>query len=372
VALRDRPVLAAAAGAACIASSATLVSLAATAPATAATFRCVYALPFLGVLMVLEDRRLGRRPRRARLLAAAAGVFFAVDLVLWHHAIAAVGAGIATVLGNLQVVIVGFIAWWLLGERPSRRLIAAVPIVLVGVVLISGVVGQGAYGDNPMLGVVFGAGTSIAYAGFLLVLREGSMDLRRAAGPLFDATAVAAVVCIALGPASGGIDLVPSWPAHGWLVTLAITSQVAGWLLIAISLPRLPAALTSVVLLLQPVASVALAAAVLDERPSVVQLTGCFVVLAGVVAATASRRGSTPSADLDQESDFVSGPAGSGGRQQRGDGGIDVEVHDLFAGRADRITATEEVGQVTRRRLQQGLAVGGRQADEDDLGAGAP
>jgi len=246
-------------------------------------------------------------------------------------------------------VIVGFIAWWLLGERPSARLIAAVPVVLVGVVLISGVVGQGAYGDNPMLGVVFGAGTSIAYAGFLLVLRAGSMDLRRAAGPLFDATAVAAVVCIALGPASGGIDLAPSWPSHGWLVTLAITSQVAGWLLIAISLPRLPAALTSVVLLLQPVASVALAAAVLDERPSVIQLTGCFVVLAGVVVATVSRRGSTPrgstpSVDVVQESDFVSGPAGSGGREQCGDGGIDIEVHDLFAGRADRIATAEEVG----------------------------
>jgi drug/metabolite transporter (DMT)-like permease len=285
--------------------------------------------------------------------------------VLWHHAIAAVGAGIATVLGNLQVVIVGFVAWWLLGERPSGRLIGAVPVVLVGVVLISGAVGDGAYGANPLLGVVFGAGTSIAYAGFLLVLREGSMDLRRAAGPLFDATAVAAVVCVALGPVSGGIDLVPSWPAHGWLVTLAITSQVAGWLLIAISLPRVPAALTSVVLLLQPVASVALAAAVLDERPSVVQLAGCAVVLAGIVAATASRRGSGsgPSAgDLDR----------SLGGEQRGDGGIDVEVLDLLALGAHRVAAAEEVDEVTRRGLQQGLAVGGREADEDHLGAGTP
>jgi len=101
---------------------------------------------------------------------------------------------------------------------------------------------------------------------------------------------VAAVVCVALGPVSGGIDLVPSWPAHGWLVTLALTSQVAGWLLIAVSLPRVPAALTSVILLLQPVASVALAAVVLTERPSPIQLLGCVIVLAGVVAATAGRR----------------------------------------------------------------------------------
>ena len=290
MALTDRPVLAAAAGAACIASSATLVRLADTEPATAATFRCLYALPVLALLMVREDRRFGRRPARDRRLAAGAGVFFALDLLLWHHAIAAVGAGIATVLGNLQVVFVGLLAWWLLHERPGPRLVAAVPVILVGVVLISGVVGSGAYGADPALGVVFGLGTSIAYAGFLLLLRHGSHDLRRSAGPLFDATAVGAVLCAALGPVSGGVDLVPSWPTHGWLVTLALTSQVVGWLLIAVSLPRVPAALTSVILLLQPVASVGLSAAVLAERPSPVQLAGCSIVLAGVVAATARRR----------------------------------------------------------------------------------
>lgn len=288
--LTERPLLAAVAGATCIASSATLVRLADTAPATAATFRCLYALPLLGLLMVREDRRYGTRPSRDRWMAAAAGVFFALDLILWHHAIASVGAGIATVLGNLQVIFVGFLAWWLLHERPGARLLAAVPVVLVGVVLISGLVGSGAYGKDPVLGAVYGVGTSIAYAGFLLLLRRGAHDLRRVAGPLFDATAVATVLSAAAGPFVGGVDLIPSWPAHGWLVVLAVTSQVVGWLLISVSLPRVPAALTSVVLLLQPVASVALSAAVLDERPSRLQLLGASVVLAGVVAATAGRR----------------------------------------------------------------------------------
>ncbi|MCY7373824.1 MAG: DMT family transporter [Spirochaetaceae bacterium] len=297
MALTDRPVLAAVAGAGCIAASATLVRLADTTPATAATFRTLYALPVLALLMVREDRRYGRRPARDRWLAAAAGVFFAADLLFWHHAIAAVGAGIATVLGNLQVVFVGLIAWWLLHERPSARLVAAVPVVLVGVVLISGVVGADAYGEDPARGVVLGILTSITYAGFLLLLRRGSHDLRRAAGPLFDATLVGCLFSAAAGPFVGGLDLVPSWPAHGWLLTLAITSQVVGWLLISVSLPRVPAALTSVILLLQPVASVGLAAAVLDERPSRVQLAGCVIVLVGVVAATAGRRESRQPAE---------------------------------------------------------------------------
>ena len=106
------------------------------------------------------------------------------DLVFWHHAIAAVGAGLATVLGNVQVV-----------DRPAGRLGAPAreagrrgrsrpcPVVLVGVVLISGVVGADAYGSNPALGVLFGVLTAITYAGFLLVLRAGSTDLRRPRGP---------------------------------------------------------------------------------------------------------------------------------------------------------------------------------------------
>ena len=194
------------------------------------------------------------------------GVFFAVDLVLWHHAIAAVGAGIATVLGNLQVVVVGFLAWWLLGERPSAP------------------AGRGGAG---------GPGRGRAH-----LRRRRCRRLRRRPGARRRLRARhlarlrrrscccsgrAPATCAARparcstrprwrrwsasrsAPVSGGIDLVPCWPAHGWLVILALTSQVVGWLLIAVSLPRVPAALTSVILLLQPVASVGLSAAVLDR-----------------------------------------------------------------------------------------------------------
>jgi len=290
VRISERPVVAAALGAGTIAASATLVRLADVAPVTAAVFRCLYALPVLYLLTKIEDRRLGGRSLRERLLAVVAGIFFAIDLVLWHHSIEYVGAGIATVLGNLQVVVVGFLAWWLLHERPSMRLIVAVPVVLFGVVLISGAIGSGAYGSNPALGAVFGIGTSIAYAGFLLVLREGGRDLRRVAGPLFDATATAVVGCVAMAPIAGGVDLVPHWPSHGWLILLALSSQVLGWLLIATSLPRVPAVLTSVILLLQPVASMILSAIVLDERPSALQVTGAVVVLAGVVFVASARR----------------------------------------------------------------------------------
>jgi drug/metabolite transporter (DMT)-like permease len=284
-----RPRAMAVLGALAIAFSAILVRLAEASPSTAAVFRCAYALPVLLVLATMEDRRFGARPRRARGLSALAGVFFAIDLVCWHHAIDDVGAGLATVLGNLQVAFVPIIAWVVLGERPGARVLATLPLMLSGIVLISGVLESGAYGDNPTQGVVFGIATGLAYAGFILVLRAGGADLRRPAGPLFDATAVATVGALAIGAVVGDLDLVPSWPAHGWLVVLALTSQVLGWLLISASLPRLPAATTAVLLTVQPVGSVVLGVLIFSESPTGLQLVGVAAILAGLVLTTRRR-----------------------------------------------------------------------------------
>jgi drug/metabolite transporter (DMT)-like permease len=282
-ALFRRPALAAFAGALTIAFSAPLVKLAEVEPSTAAIFRCLYALPLLGLLAWLEDRRHGSRSARDRRLAIPAGLLFAADLIFWHHAIENVGAGLATVLGNLQVVIVPFAAWALLQERIETRILVALPLVCSGVVLISGALETGAYGADPMRGVVFGILTGVTYAGALLILRQGSADLRRPAGPLFDMTAVSTIGCVVGGLALGEADLVPSWPAHGWLLLLALSSQVLGWLLITGSLPRLPAALTSVILTVQPIGSVLLGVVLLDEAPSALQLAGAAFILVGLV-----------------------------------------------------------------------------------------
>src|SRR5215203_5889036 len=282
------------AGALTIAFSAILVHQAGVHPATAAVYRCAYAVPVLGLLAWREQRRYGPRAGGQQRLALIAGLFFAADLIFWHQAIADVGAGLATVLGNLQVVIVPFAAWAALGEAPGRRILAALPLTLVGVVLISGALEDGAYGADPARGVLFGALTGVAYAGFILTLRHGSQDQRRPAGPLFDATWVGALASAVAALALGVDDLAPAWPSAGWLVLLALSSQVLGWLLISTSLPRLPAALTSMILTVQPVGSVVLGIVLLGEEPSGVQLCGAALILAGLVSLAAARRGAQP------------------------------------------------------------------------------
>ncbi|MER5998676.1 DMT family transporter [Nonomuraea angiospora] len=281
-----RIVLIAIVGALIISTSAPLVRLSGVSPATSALFRCAYAVPPMIVLAWLERRRLGPLPWKGVVLAWLAGVVFALDLLFWHHAIDYVGAGLATVLGNLQVFLVAFAAWALFGERPSSRLMVATPIVFAGVVLISGVFDSAAYGRDPIMGVLAGVATSISYAAFLLLMKAGPA---RAVGPLAHATVVATVAIALLSPLFGGADLMPSWPAHGWLLLLALGPQVLGWSLITFSLPRQPAALTALLLLVQPMTTVALSAVVLGERPSALQLAGCAVIVLGVLYGSRTR-----------------------------------------------------------------------------------
>lgn len=285
-AIARRPRLAALIGALCIAFSGVLYRYAAVSPSTGTVYRALFGLPLLTLVAVAEHRRYGPLPGRARRLAAVAGIFFAGDLLFWHHAIEAVGAGLATVLGNLQVLVVGAVAWLVYGERPSRTTLLALPVVLTGVALISGLVGPGAYGANPGLGVVFGLATALCYAGYLLIIRRGGRDPRRPAGPVAIATVGTALVAGLVGAIGGDLDLTPAPASLAWLAILGLTSQSIGYLCISISLPRLPAVITSVILLVQPVASVGLGVLLLGERPSVVQFLGVGLVITGITVAT--------------------------------------------------------------------------------------
>lgn len=291
--LGRRPVLTAAIGAACISSSAVIVQVADSPAGTAAFLRCALALPGLAVLSALELRRSGAartRPARSRWGAVAAGAFLGIDLVLWTHAIYDVGAGIATVLGNLQVLFVAFIAWAALKERPGPRFVIALPVVGMGVVLVAGLLGERSHGDHhPAAGILFGLGTSLAYGLFILVLRQnagGGHGL--VATPLAEATAGAAASSLVLGLVLGELDLSQPLRVWLWLLTLALASQTAGWLFITSALPRLSAAVSSLLLLLQPAATLLLAAVALGQQPSWSQVAGAVLVCGGVLYAARS------------------------------------------------------------------------------------
>jgi drug/metabolite transporter (DMT)-like permease len=295
----DRPaVTAAAAGAACISTSAVVMRLAGSSASLTALGRSGFALPVLGLLAWLERRRgAAAMTVRSRWLARLAGVFLAADLILWSHSIDDIGAGLSTVVDNFQVVLVPLAAWAVLGERPHRRLMIALPVMLGGLVLVGGLAGTGGYGTHPALGVAFGVGVAVLYTVYILMLRQATAPGALAAGagrvpaaaPLFEATVGTTAGSLILGLALRDFRLGPAWPALGWLLLLAMTSQVIGWLLITMSMPRLQAWLVSALLLIQPVGSLILGAAFLGERPSPLQFAGVVVMLGGVLIAASGQ-----------------------------------------------------------------------------------
>lgn len=283
--------LAAVAGAVAISFSAILYALAEVSPSTGAFFRLFYALPVLFILWWTRRDQDRRSPKR-RMVALVAGVLLGLDILVWHISIEYIGAGLATLIANSQVVVVALAAWILLDEKPSREVAIAVPVVLLGVSLVSGLGRGDAFGSSPVLGTILALASAVLYAGFILGFRLSNESQSPSAGPLLESTAGAALAILITSLPFGGLEFTPTWPAHGWLLTLALTSQVAGWMLIGYALPRLPAVETATIILLQPVLTMIWAVLIFSEQPSPMQWLGAALVLVGVgfVALTRTRR----------------------------------------------------------------------------------
>ncbi|MBB3661306.1 MULTISPECIES: DMT family transporter [Prauserella salsuginis group] len=282
------PRLVAVAGALTIGTTPLFVALADASSATVTFFRCLLAVPLLLVLGLRAGVRWRFRPRHAL-----AGLFLGLDMVLWSESIGAVGAGVATVMVNIQVVLVPLASLVLFRERVRTAFWVAVPPALGGVALAAGIGDAHAFGDAPVYGAVTGLLAGVAYAGYLLVLRRADEPGSQVT-MLTTVNGAGALVALAAGIVTGTLDLVPSPSSFGWIAVLAVTGQILGWMLVGSAIRRLPGALGATLLLIQPVAAVVLAVVFLGETPSSLQLLGCGLVVAAVVAVT--RTTSTPAA----------------------------------------------------------------------------
>ena len=272
--------LVAIAGVVGISFSAIFVALADVSPSTSAFLRMLLALPVLAVL-AWRQRALAGMERGAARFALLAGLVFALNITIWHHNIDLIGTGLSTVMGNAQVVFIGFVAWALYGERPTALALGAVPIMLFAVVLISGLVGEGARIERPWLGAGLGVATAVLNATWFLLFREARRRARGSAGVLTFLTGAAAVGALAFAPTDPGFTLAVPLQAYGWILALALSAQVVGWLFITPALAQLPALEVAILMLLQPVLTLVWGALVFREAHSVWQWLGVGLLLPG-------------------------------------------------------------------------------------------
>lgn len=269
-------------GATCIALSPIFVRLSEAGPTATAFWRTALALPVLWPLYLVQ-RPAARAQKRPSLLLLAAGLAFAGDLAFWHAAIGRTSIANSTLLANLASLFVTLAAWILFRQRPRAIFLAGLGTALAGVALL--VHSSLRFSPGGLLGDGFGVVTAMFYAAYLLAVKE----LRdRGCGTLRVMAVTSTITALVLFPVAlaSGEAILPASTA-GWLDVfgLALVSHAAGQGLIAYALAHLPAAFSSVSLLLQPVMAALFAWVLLGEPLGVVQLAGAAVVLAGIILA---------------------------------------------------------------------------------------
>ncbi|HEX6319264.1 MAG TPA: DMT family transporter [Burkholderiales bacterium] len=272
-------------GATCIALSPIFVRLSEAGPTATAFWRVALAVPALWVLCSLKSKPGSRQTPWLLLLAA--GVAFAGDLGFWHASIQLTSVANSTLLANLSSLFVTLAAWIFLRERPSRLFLTGLGLALFGVTLL--VRSSLQFSATALAGDALGVVTAMFYAGYILAVK-GLRDRGETALRIMAITSTLTAILLLPAALATGEQFFPATPA-GWLVLLglALVSHAAGQGLIAYALAQLPAAFSSVGLLLQPVVAALFAWLLLAEPLVALQVAGGLIVLAGIYLA---RRGS--------------------------------------------------------------------------------
>ncbi len=267
-----------------ISFAAIFVRLALPAPPVATGFyRMLFATLLLGGWLAVRRQRVSIRGR-AVLGSIAAGVCLGLDLAMWHTSIVLTSVAMATLLVNTTPLYVGL--WAALVERVrfETRFVLGAGLALAGTLLLLGLPSDNA-GD--LRGAALALAAAVCYAGYLLLMRAARRGSETV--PLVFFTSASATATLGLAALLRG-DALAGFPIHAWAAMLgaAVLSQLVGQMGVIWSLRYLPATVTSVALLAQPVGTALLGWWLLGEGISGIEAFGGASVLVGIGLASQS------------------------------------------------------------------------------------
>jgi len=282
--------LAALTGAACIGLSPIAIRVSEVGPEATNLWRFLFALPILGAWALASRPRANLRQTGWLLFA---GVLFGIEVSLWGAAVVHTTVTNATLLANLTPVFAAGFGWLLLRERLSAPILVGIAVALGGAVLLAlshanaGAARSDLSADH-LFGDALGFSAAIGYAGYLLVVRALGKDVG-VGGVMFWATLTAAMVSFAAS-ASLHEQMLPH-SMNGWLLlaALGLIVQVAGQGLIAYGVARLPIAMSTVLLWMQPLVAAVLSWIMFGEALTALALVGAVLILAGVYVVQRAR-----------------------------------------------------------------------------------
>jgi drug/metabolite transporter (DMT)-like permease len=260
---------------------------------SAVAVRSVVTALVVGTLVVAQHVPVTLTPRQRRFLPAI-GVIVAVQSVCLYSAVARLPVALALLAFNTYPLWTALWARLLYAHRPERRVVVAMPVMLLGLALALDVLGAASGLGAALQWQRIGAGVAFAFAaaasfGVALVLTQheaGTLDGRvRTTGTM----AIVAVLALAGVAWQGGFH----WPevaAGWWGLALLTLLYGTGITVLFIVLPRLGVVGNAAIMNVEPVFALVLAWAILAQAIAPSQVVGALLVVATVVWLGLRRR----------------------------------------------------------------------------------
>jgi drug/metabolite transporter (DMT)-like permease len=253
---------------------------------TAVAVRSAATTLIVGALVAIQRVPL-RLEARHRFALPAIGMLLALQSLWLYSAVARLPVALALLAFNTYPLWAALWARLIYRHRAERRVLLAMPVLLVGLALALDVLGAAsglgaaAQWQRIGVGVAFAIGAAAVF-GIALVLMQhetASVDGRvRTAATML----VVALLALAASTLQGGLHL-PTAPA-GWAGLLALTLLYGTGLTILFTvLPRLGVVGNSAIMNVEPIFALVLAWAILGQAVAPVQVAGGLVVVATVV-----------------------------------------------------------------------------------------
>lgn len=225
----------------------------------------------LTLIVVLAVRGKLRLPQTDRWRIVVSGLLLAAHWATFFLAITETTVAITLAILYLGPVLASGLAVVVLGERPTRRVVAGLGVALVGVLIV---VRPG--GEASALGLVASLVSGLTFAGLMLVGKPAAGRI----GPLVFAAGELIIAAVVLGPwaVQAAVESASYWPQL--LILGVLLTGVADFVFWQ-AMQHLPVAAVSVLMYLEPASAIIWAALFLDESPDPIVWIGIVLVVAG-------------------------------------------------------------------------------------------
>ncbi|MDC3097018.1 DMT family transporter [Alphaproteobacteria bacterium] len=271
-------------GAIAIAFSPIFVRFSDVDPIMTAFYRIFISLPFFLFFSSFNIIEKVKFPKfnNSYVIFLVSGIFFALDLICWHWSIKLTTVSKATFLSNLAPIVVIIFSLIFLKERFSKFFYLAALLSMVGMLMLLGESFK--FNKSQFIGDLLGVLTAVWYGSYIVTISQ----LRRkynSTSIMFLSGIVTAIILLIVSILFEQSLIPQSLFTIMIIFLLGFICQFMGQSFITYSLAYLSASLSSLCLLIQPIAATVLAYFFFQEKLTTIQFFGSALILIGIYIA---------------------------------------------------------------------------------------